>query len=101
MLSVSFGKTWPEYELDLVSSCAILPTGFSQHIVLFRTSLFYLTLLGLFFAEQNGMTNQYKTKYPTGNVIWALQSNALADIFCGNTPILRGEKIARSTPQCN
>ena len=39
-----------------------------------------------------GVTNQYKTKYVTQNVIWALQYNALAAIFYGNSYAMRGGK---------
>ena len=35
-------------------------------------------------SSRISVTNQYKTKYVIGIIIWALQSNALADIFGGN-----------------
>ena len=45
------------------------------------------------------MTNQYKTKSVTGNIIWALQSNALTYIFCGNCTYFEWRKNCMFNPQ--
>ena len=46
-----------------------------------------------FLFNRMGVTNKYKTKYVTGNVIWDLQYNALADIFCGNKCMFYGKLL--------
>jgi hypothetical protein len=45
------------------------------------------------------MTNQYKTKNITGNIMLTLQSNALADIFCGNCTYFEWRKNCMFNPQ--
>ena len=37
-----------------------------------------------FISSRMSVTNQYKAKYVTGNISWALQRNALAGSFVGN-----------------
>ena len=52
-----------------------------------------------FWLNRMVMTNQYKTKNVTGNIIWALQSNALTYIFCGNCTYFEWRKNCMFNPQ--
>jgi hypothetical protein len=52
-----------------------------------------------FWLNRMVMTNQYKTKNENGNIIWALQSNAPSDIFCGNCTYFEWRKNCMFNPQ--